>query len=189
MAGSSEPGVLEGAAVVVDVSAPPSCGDAAAAQCFAASTRSLLGYAAAAGVKHHVALSSVGAERLPESGYFQARCAQEQLIKEWAIPYRSCARRHASNSRDGRRLRDDGASVHVPPVLVQPVAADDVVRLLASVATADAPLNGAIELGGPEPFPLDGLISASSREPRSSGGDAPMRTLATTVRGWTHGLS
>jgi uncharacterized protein YbjT (DUF2867 family)/nitrite reductase/ring-hydroxylating ferredoxin subunit len=180
VAASSEPDGLAGAAVVIDVSAPRSCGDGAVAQCFATATRNLLGNAAAAGVTHHVALSSVGTGRLSESesGYFQARCAQEQLIKESPIPYsivRATPFFESLGSIAG--FEANGAAVHVPPVLVQPVAADDVVRLLAAVATA-APLNGAIEVGGPEPFPLDGLVQrvlGASRDPRAVTADANAR--------------
>lgn len=150
--------VLEGAAVVIDVSAPPSCGDGAVAQCFATSTRNILGYAAEAGVAHHVALSSVGAGRLAESGFFQARGTQEALVRQSPIAFsivRAAPCFESLATFAGFTTR--GAAVHVPPVQIQPVAADDVVRLLAAIATS-TPLNGAIEIGGPEPFPLDGLI-------------------------------
>jgi uncharacterized protein YbjT (DUF2867 family)/nitrite reductase/ring-hydroxylating ferredoxin subunit len=156
--GENLPEVLEGATVVVDVSAPPSCGSGAVAECFATSTRNILGYAAEAGVTHHVALSSVGAGGLLESGYFQARGAQERLIKESPIPYsivRATPCFESLGTITGFTML--GEAVHVPPVIVQPVAADDVVRVLAAIATA-APLYGTIEIGGPEPFPLDGLV-------------------------------
>jgi uncharacterized protein YbjT (DUF2867 family)/nitrite reductase/ring-hydroxylating ferredoxin subunit len=178
VAASPEPGVLGGADVVVDVSVPASCGDGAVAQCFATSTRNLLGDAAAAGVTHHVALSSVGAGRLPESGYFQARCAQEQLVKKSPIPY-SIVRATPFFESLGKiaGFATLGAAVHVPPVLVQPVAVDDVVRLLAAVATL-GPLNSVIEIGGPEPFPLDGLVQrvlGASGDPRAVTADANAR--------------
>lgn len=135
--------VLAGAAVVVDVSA---------------STRNLLEYEMAAGVTHHVELSLVGIDELLESAWFRTRCAQERLIKASPIPYSIV--RATIFFESLKTIADDpeqGAIVRVPPLLVQPVAAQDVVRLLAAVAVA-APLNGTIEIGGPEPFYLDGLV-------------------------------
>lgn len=182
--GHNLPEVLEGAAVVIDVSAPPSCGngisrgDSTVADCFARSTRNILGRAAEAGVTHHVALSSVGAGRLSESGYFQARDAQEQLVRQSPIPY-SIVR--ATPSFESlvtiAGFATLGAAVHVPPVQVQPVAADDVVRVLAAIATS-TPLNDAIEIGGPEPFPLDGLMQrvlGACRDARAVVADADAR--------------
>ena len=170
--------VLRGTSVVVDLSDPPFVEDAADMGCFTASTRNLLGHEAAAGVTHHVALTPVGTEDLVESGYFRARCVQEQLIKASSIPYSIV--RAAPIFECLGNFADDaahGATVRVPPVLVQPIAAHDVVRLVASIAVA-APLNDAIEVGGPEPFYLDGLVQrvlGARNDPREVIGDAHAR--------------
>ena len=118
---------LRGASVVVDVSNSPSFEDAAVLKFFETSTRNLLTHEAAAGVGHHVALSVVGTERLPESGYFRAKIAQEKLIKESSIPYSIV---HATQFFEFvKSIADaatDGNTVRLPPVLIQPMAADDV---------------------------------------------------------------
>jgi uncharacterized protein YbjT (DUF2867 family) len=150
--------VLQGAQVVVDVSNSPSFEDAAVMNFFQTSTRNLLSYEAAAGVGHHVALSIVGSERIPDSGYMRAKVAQEKLIKEGSIPYSIV---HATQFFEFvKRIADEattGNSVRIPPVLFQPIAADDVVSALLKVATS-SPLNGAIEIAGPEQFRFDELI-------------------------------
>lgn len=150
--------VLKDAQVVVDVSNSPSFEDAAVMDFFQTSTRNLLSYEAAAGVGHHVALSIVGSERLPESGYMRAKVAQEKLIKEGPIPYSII---HATQFFEFvKRIADEataGNRVVLPPVLFQPIAADDVVSALGKVTT-NSPLNGAIEIAGPEPFRFDELI-------------------------------
>jgi len=150
--------VLAGAAVVVDVSNSPSLEDAAALHFFQTSTTNLLQAEAAAGVGHHVALSVVGTDRLTESGYFRAKIAQERLIERAPVPYSIV---HATQFfefiegiADGAT---DGNTVRLAPVLIQPMAAADVGRAVASVAVG-APLNGMIELAGPEPFRLDDLV-------------------------------
>ena len=150
--------VLEGVQVVVDVSNSPSFEDAAVLNFFETSTRNLLSYEAVARVGHHVALSVVGSERLPESGYLRAKIAQEKLIKEGSIPYSII---HATQFFEFvNRIADEatsGNSVHVPPVLFQPIAADDVATAVCEVATG-SPLNGVVEVGGPEQFRFDELI-------------------------------
>jgi len=150
--------VLKGAQVVVDVSNSPSFEDAAVMNFFQTSTRNLLSYEAAAGVGHHVALSIVGSERLPESGYMRAKVAQEKLIKEGPIPYSII---HSTQFFEFvKRIADEatiGTSIRLPPVLFQPIASDDVVSALFEVATS-SPLNGAIEIAGPEVFRFDELI-------------------------------
>jgi uncharacterized protein YbjT (DUF2867 family) len=142
----------------VDVSNSPSFEDAAVLNFFETSTRNLLSYEAVAGVGHHVALSVVGSERLPESGYLRAKIAQEKLIKEASIPYSII---HATQFFEFvNRIADEatsGNSVHVPPVLFQPLAADDVAKAVCEVATG-SPLNGIVEVGGPEKFRFDELI-------------------------------
>src|SRR5262245_5976474 len=150
--------VLKGAQVVVDVSNSPSFEDAAVLDFFQTSTRNLLSYEAAAGVGHHVALSIVGSERLPESGYMRAKVAQEKLIKEGPIPYTIV---HATQFFEfTKRIADDatvGNSVRLPNVLFQPMAAEDVASALCKVATS-SPLNGTIEIAGPKAFRFDDLI-------------------------------
>ncbi len=150
--------VLKGAQVVVDVSNSPSFEDAAVLDFFQTSTRNLLFYEAAAGVVHHVALSIVGTEQLPDSGYMRAKVAQEKLIKEGAIPYSII---HSTQFFEFvKRIADEatiGNTVQLPPVLFQPIAADDVVSVLCKVATG-SPMNNTIEIAGPELFRFDELI-------------------------------
>jgi uncharacterized protein YbjT (DUF2867 family) len=160
---------MKGAAVVVDVSNSPSWEDAAVLKFFETSTRNLLSYEAAAGVGHHVALSVVGTDRLAESGYFRAKIAQEQLIKNSANPYSIV---HATQFFEFLKgLADisyDGHKVRLPPVLFQPMAADDVASAVARVA-AGPPVNGIVEIGGPEQFRVDELVRkqlAALHDPR-----------------------
>lgn len=149
---------LKGASVVVDVSNSPDWKDAAVLNFFETSTRNLLTYESAAGVKHHVALSVVGTDRLSQSGYFRAKIAQEKLIKEGSIPYSIV---HATQFFEFLKgLADismDGGKVHLPPVLFQPMAADDVAAGVATVALA-SPVNGLVEIAGPEQFRVDELV-------------------------------
>jgi len=150
--------VLKVAQVVVDVSNLPSFEDAAVLDFFQTSTRNLLLYEAAAGVGHHVALSIVGTERLPESGYLRAKVAQEKLIKEGPIPYTIV--RATQFFEFTKRIADEatvGNKVSLPPVLFQPMAAEDVASALCKVATS-SPLNNTIEIAGPEAFRFDELI-------------------------------
>src|SRR5579864_2079843 len=150
--------VLKGASVVVDVSNSPSWEDAAVLKFFETSTRNLLTYEAAARVGHHVALSVVGTDLLSESGYFRAKIAQEKLIKESSIPYSIV---HATQFFEFLKgLADisfDGKMVRLPHVLFQPMAADDVASGVARVAVGQ-PVNGIVEIAGPEPFRLDELV-------------------------------
>lgn len=150
--------VLKGAQVVVDVSNSPSFEDAAVMDFFQTSTRNLLSYEAAAGVGHHVALSVVGSERLPQSGYMRAKVAQEKLIKGGPIPYTIV---HATQFFEfTKRIADEATldnKVYLPPVLFQPMAADDVASALCKMATS-SPLNSTIEMAGPEAFRFDELI-------------------------------
>src|SRR5580765_3646573 len=144
--------VLKAASVVVDVSNSPDWEDAAVLKFFETSTRNLLAYEAAAGVGHHVALSVVGTDRLPESGYFRAKIAQS------SIPYSIV---HATQFFEFLKGLADismvGDKVHLPPVLFQPMAADDVASEVAKVAVAP-PVNGIVEIGGPEQFRVDELV-------------------------------
>ncbi|HKY43997.1 MAG TPA: SDR family oxidoreductase [Pyrinomonadaceae bacterium] len=150
--------VLEGASVVVDVSNSPSFEDAAVMEFFETSTRNLLDYEAAAGVGHHVALSVVGCDGLPDSGYFRAKVAQEKLIKESSIPYSIV--RATQFFEFVKRIADsatEGNTVRVPSVDFQPVAADDVAKAVGKTAVG-SPLNGTVEVGGPEQFRFDAMI-------------------------------
>ena len=159
---------MKGANVVVDVSNAPAWEDAAVMNFFETSTRNLLSQESASGVKHHVALSVVGSERMLDSGYFRAKIAQEKLIKTSSIPY-SIVRATQFFEFLGRVADSstDGGTVHIAPVLVQPEAADDVAAALA-VAAVGPPVNGTVELGGPERFRFDEL----TRRVLSANGDA-----------------
>ena len=149
---------LKGASVVVDVSNAPSWEDAAVMNFFETSTRNLLASEAAAGVGHHVALSVVGTERLVESGYFRAKIAQENLIKASSIPYSIVRATQFYEFVKGiADFSTKGNEVHLPSALIQPMAADDVASAVAHVATG-SPVNGIVEVGGPEQFRLDELI-------------------------------
>jgi uncharacterized protein YbjT (DUF2867 family) len=160
---------LKGASVVVDVSNSPSWEDAAVMNFFETSTRNLLAAEAAAGVKHHVALSVVGTERLLESGYFRAKIAQENLIKASSIPYSIVRATQFYEFVKGiADFSTKGNEVHLPHALIQPMAADDVASALARIAVGP-PVKGTVEVGGPEQFRLDELIRrglASRKDPR-----------------------
>jgi len=150
--------VLKGAAVVVDVSNSPSWEDAAVLNFFETSTRNLLTYEAAAGVGHHVALSVVGTDQMSESGYFRAKIAQEKLIKASPIPYTIVRATQFFEFLKGLAdISMVGDKVHLAPVLFQPMAADDVAAGVGRIAVG-APVNGTVEIGGPEPFRLDELV-------------------------------
>ena len=161
--------VLEGASVVVDVSNSPSFEDAQVMAFFETSTRNLLAYEAAAGVQHHVALSVVGCDRLPNSGYLRAKLAQEKLIKESSLPYSIV--RATQFFEFLKRIADsatEGNTVRLPSVGFQPLAADDVASVVAKVAIG-SPLNGIVEVAGPEKFRFDEFISrdlVARKDPR-----------------------
>jgi uncharacterized protein YbjT (DUF2867 family) len=161
--------VLEGAAVVVDVSNSPSFADDAVLEFFRTSTTNLLEYSAKAAVGHYVALSVVGTDRLAESGYFRAKIEQEKLIRESGRPYSIV---HATQFFEFVRgiadLSTVDGKVLLPPVLFQPMASDDVAAAVGRVAVGE-PLNGIREVGGPESFRLDELVRkalASKDDPR-----------------------
>jgi uncharacterized protein YbjT (DUF2867 family) len=153
--------VLQAASVVVDVSNSPSFDEGAVMEFFTTSTRNLLKYAAAAGVKHYVALSVVGTERIPESPYLRAKNAQETLIKGGGIPYSIV---HATQFFEFvKRIADDatvGTMVRLPAALIQPMAADDVAKAVGRIA-AGVPVNGTVEVAGPQQFRFDELIRQS----------------------------
>jgi len=149
---------LAGAQVVVDVANSPSFEDKVALEFFETSGRNLLAAEAAASVKHHIALSVVGTDRLQESGYFRAKLLQETLIKASKIPYTIV---HSTQFFEfmGSIAQSGtvGQTVHVSPALVQPIASDDVAAAMADAAVGP-PVNGMIEIAGPERIPLDELV-------------------------------
>jgi uncharacterized protein YbjT (DUF2867 family) len=159
--------VLDSAAVVVDVSNSPSFEDAAVLNFFETSTSNLLDAEAAAGVDHHVALSIVGTDRLSEGGYFRAKIAQEKLIQRSSIQY-SIVRATQFFEFELKRIADDatdGNTVRVAPVLIQPMAAEDVASAVGKISVG-SPVNGIVEVAGPQQFRLDELIRRFLRERR-----------------------
>src|SRR5262249_50791148 len=140
---------LSGAEIVVDVANAPSFEDNAVLRFFETSGRNLLAAEAAAGVRHHVGLSVVGTDRLPECGYFRAKLAKENLIRATKIPY-PILRATQFFEFVGAVVDSsaDGQVVRLSPALFQPVASDDVAAALADV-TLEAPINGVVELAGP----------------------------------------
>jgi uncharacterized protein YbjT (DUF2867 family) len=169
---------VEGAHVVVDVSNAAGLDDAATLGFFETSSRNLLAAEANAGVGHHVLLSVVGADRLPDSGYLRAKVAQEEVVKAGPVPYTILratqffeAIGHIADSAT------DGHVVRLPPARVQPEAADDVASALADIATG-SPLNDTVELAGPDAFHLDALVRRvleADGDPREVAGDVRAR--------------
>ncbi|MCL8010059.1 SDR family oxidoreductase [Streptomyces sp. AS02] len=162
--------VLKGASVVVDVSNSPSWEDEAVMNFFRTSTANLLKAEAEAGVTHHVALSVVGTDRLQESGYFRAKQAQEDLIKESGMPYTIV---HATQFFEFIKgiadLSTDGDTVRLSPARIQPIYSDDVAAAVGRTAVG-TPVNGVVEVAGPDVFQLDELIRkalAAKNDPRS----------------------
>jgi uncharacterized protein YbjT (DUF2867 family) len=170
---------VDGAQVVVDVANAPAWDDAAVLDFFETSSHNLLEAEMAAGVRHHVTLSVVGADRLAaESGYMRAKIAQEELVKAGPIPY-TIVRATQFFEFIGRIAESgaDGDTIRLSPALVQPEAADDVVSTLADVAVG-APLNDTVELAGPEAFHLDELarrVLRANDDPRPVTADAHAR--------------
>ena len=176
--------VLEGASVVVDVSNSPSFDDAPVMEFFKISTGNLLRYETTAGVGHHVALSVIGSERLPDSGYLRAKVAQEKLIRESSIPYSIV--RATQFFEFVNRIADsatEGNTVRLPPVRFQPMAADDVANAVATVAMGP-PFNRIVEIGGPEQFRFDELIRLAlnaHKDPREVIADPRARYFGTEL--------
>ncbi|GAA1232915.1 SDR family oxidoreductase [Pseudonocardia alaniniphila] len=161
--------VLEGAAVVVDVSNSPSFADEPVMEFFRTSTTNLLEYSAKAGVGHYVALSVVGTDRLADSGYFRAKIVQEKLIRDSGRAYSIV---HATQFFEFVKAIADFSTVdgevRLPTALIQPMVSDDVATAVARVAVGE-PLNGIREIGGPEQFRLDELVCkglAAKGDPR-----------------------
>ena len=161
---------LAGAQVVVDVSNAPSWEDKAVLEFFESSTRNLLTTETVAGVRHHVALSVVGTDRLLASGYFRAKMAQEKLIQTSPIPYTIVrATQFFEFVGSIANSATDGLSVRLPSALMQPIVSDDVAAALASVAVAE-PMNRMVDLAGPDAIPLDEVVRQflkANRDPRT----------------------
>ncbi len=167
---------VAGAHVVVDVANSPSFEDKAVLEFFEKSGHNLLAAEAAAGVGHHVALSVGGTDRLLASGYFRAKLAQENLIKASPVPYTIVrATQFFEFVGSIAQSATDGQTVRLPPTLMQPIVSDDVVAVMAEAALAE-PLNGTVELAGPEPIRQDELV----RQFLTATGDA--RTVITDAK-------
>lgn len=149
---------LAGADVVVDVANSPSWSDEDVMAFFTQSSRNLLAAEAKAGVKHHVALTIVGAERMPNSGYMRAKVVQENIIKDGRVPYTIVRATQFMEFMAGIGQGSVvGDAIRLSPALIQPIASDDVAEAVADVALA-APLNGTVEIAGPEQFRLDLIV-------------------------------
>lgn len=175
---------LAGAQVVVDVTNSPSFEDQAVMEFFQTSGRNLLAAEIACGVQHHVALSVVGADRLPDSGYMRAKVAQETLIKASPIPFTIVRATQFFEFVPGIvQAATEGESVRIPPAMMQPIASDDVAALLAEFAQRK-PLNGVAEIAGPEPIRMDSLAMSylqANQDPRTVVSDSSARYFGTAV--------
>lgn len=175
---------LAGAQVVVDLANSPSFEDAAALEFFETAGRNLLAAEAVAGVRHHVALSVVGADRLPESGYLRAKMAQERLIEASGIPYTIL--RSTQFFEFMGRIADsatDGSQIRLPTAMVQPIVSDDVVAVLTELVLG-SPVNGRVEVAGPDRFRLDELVRHVldyRKDRREVTGDAHARYFGTEL--------
>jgi uncharacterized protein YbjT (DUF2867 family) len=176
---------VQGAQVVIDLANSPSFADDDVMAFFDTATTNLMAAERAAGVGHHVALSVVGAERLPDSGYLRAKCRQEELIRGSGIPYSII---HATQFFEFvRRIADsatEGDTVRLPPVLFQPIAAQDVARAVGRTAVGE-PLDGVVEIAGPDRFRFDELVRTTLRadgDPREVIADPGARYFGTTLQ-------
>jgi uncharacterized protein YbjT (DUF2867 family) len=176
--------VLKGADVVVDVSNSPSFEDDAVMEFFLTSTRNILTAEQAAGVGHHVAMSVVGSDRLPDSGYLRAKLAQEEVIEASSIAYsivRSTQFFEFVESISAAAA--EGDTVRVPSASIQPVAADDAARAVARIAVG-TPVSGIVEVGGPKPYRFDELIRhdlSARNDPRQVVADPEARYFGATL--------
>ncbi|MGH7912770.1 MAG: SDR family oxidoreductase [Candidatus Dormibacteraceae bacterium] len=175
---------LAGARVVVDVANSPSFEDHAVLEFFTISGRNLLKAEASAGVGHHVALTIVGADRVPESGYMRAKVAQEELIKGAGLPYTIVrSTQFFEFMRAAADSATEGDTVRVPAADLQPIAAADVASAVTEVALSD-PLNGVVEIAGPEKIKFPDLIRrllAADQDPRQVVGDEHARYFGTEL--------
>lgn len=185
LTGEGVAAALAGAQGVVDVANSPSFEDSAVMNFFQTAGRNLLAAEVTAGVRHHVALSVVGADRLPDSGYLRAKVAQEKLIRESGVPYTIL--RSTQFFEFGGRIADeasDGTNVRVPgAALIQPILSDDVVAALADI-TLSPPVNGMVEVGGPERFEFTEFVTRTLRgknDKRNVVGDVHARYFGTEL--------
>ncbi|MBD2450260.1 SDR family oxidoreductase [Nostoc sp. FACHB-152] len=150
---------LVGAQVVVDVTSSPSFEDAAVLEFFEKSTQNLLAAEVDAGVGHHIAVSIVGADRIPDSGYMRAKVAQEKLIQSAAVPYTIVRATQFFEFIETiiAQFPSNGQTVHLPPAFIQPILTDDVADALVDI-TLGAPVNGIIDLAGPDRFRFEEII-------------------------------
>jgi uncharacterized protein YbjT (DUF2867 family) len=157
--GEGLPQAMAGTDVVIDLANSPSFDNAAVLEFFETSGRNLLAAATAAGVRHHVALSIVGTDRMPDNSYFRAKVAQERLIAASGIPYTIVRATQFMEFLGGIAAAGaDGDKVRLSPGLFQPIAADDVAAIMADVALA-APRNGIVEIAGPERAPFNEIVA------------------------------
>jgi uncharacterized protein YbjT (DUF2867 family) len=175
---------LTGAQVVVDVANAPSWEDKAVLEFFETAGRNLLAAEKDAGVRHHVALSIVGADRLPASGYLRAKVAQENLIKALGIPFTIVRSTQFFEFVKGIiESATEGQTVRLSPALMQPIASDDVAAALTGLALAE-PSNDTIEIAGPEPIRMDELARrflSATRDPRKVTADVHARYFGTEL--------
>ena len=175
---------VAGASVVIDLANSPSFEDKAVLEFFETSGRNLLAAEAKAGVKHHIALSIVGTDRLPNSGYLRAKVAQERLIKESGIPYTIVRSTQFFEFLAGiAQSATVGDTVTLPSAYYQPIASDDVADIMADVALS-APINGMIEIAGPEPVRMSDLVARflkATNDPRKVIGDPHARYFGTEL--------
>src|SRR6184192_606161 len=174
---------VAGTQVVIDLANSPSFEDRAVLEFFETSGRNLLSAEAAAGVRHHVALSVVGTDRLLASGYFRAKMAQENLIKASSIPYTIVRSTQFFEFVSGiAQLATEGQTVRLPAAMMQPIVSDDVAAIVVDVALAK-PLNSTIDLAGPERIRMDELV----RQFLSANGDA--RKVVTDASALYYGIN
>lgn len=182
--GEGLPEALAGAQVVIDLANSPSFEDKAVLEFFETSGRNLLAAGKAAGVKHHIALSIVGAERLPDSGYLRAKMVQEKLIRESGIPYTIVHSTQFFEFLGGiAQSATAGDTVTLPSAYFQPIASDDVADAMTDVALS-APINGTIEIAGPEPIRMSDLVARflkATDDPRKVIGDPHARYFGTEL--------
>lgn len=175
---------LAGAQVLIDVSNSPNFEDRAVLEFFQTSTGNLLRAAREAGIEHYVALSVVGADRLPESGYMRAKLAQEALIRASSVPFTIVRATQFFEFVEGiAQAATDGTTVRVPSALMQPIQSDDVAEILADVAVSE-PVNRIVEMAGPEPIRMDALIRtflAAKQDTRQVKTDSTARYFGTAL--------
>ncbi|WP_353641782.1 SDR family oxidoreductase [Mesorhizobium sp. WSM2239] len=175
---------VAGAQVVIDLANSPSFEDEAVLEFFETSGRNLLSAEASAGVKHHIALSVVGAERLPNSGYLRAKMVQEKLIRDSGIPYTIVHSTQFFEFLGGiAQSATIGETAALPSAYFQPIASDDVADIMTDVALS-APTNGVIEIAGPEPVRMSDLVARflkATNDPRKVIADPHARYFGTEL--------